>query len=276
VGTVRGLDRRLFRYARRLSQASFLIFFVLLVTGAVCSFVLGSTTVTGPLGAIQVFLASGILVPTLALGILVPLVLTLLLGRFFCSWICPMGSVIDLADWTVAKTRFRPRPRRQGSGDQRALGRISGLVQNKVNSYAFLGSSLSAAVLARYPAFCSVCPIGAVCRGVFPGGFVAVQFLVVGVVASLSLGAKRFWCRYLCPVGALLKITSRFNFFLKLRPNPDKCWADSKGCRACRHICPEGIRLFDREVQRSSLHECTKCFECYIKCPHQAIEVTLT
>ena len=277
---MKAIGRGWIRYARRLSQISFLAFFLLFVTGAVCTFVigerglLGATTITGPLGALQVFLSSGTLVTTLATALLIPIALTVLLGRFFCSWVCPMGSLVDLSDWVVTKRRVKPFLERKRS-DGSLLARVSSALRNRVNSYAVLGSSLTASAFMKYPAFCSVCPLGAVCRTVYPGGFAVIEAAIVGIAASLSLGARRFWCRYLCPVGALLKITSRFNPFLKLKPHPEKCRANPVGCKACRTICPEGIELFDPRVQESSLFECTKCFECYIKCPYDAVELKL-
>jgi ferredoxin-type protein NapH len=131
-----------------------------------------------------------------------------------------------------------------------------------MNKYAILASALAGSALFRSPVWCSLCPIGALCRGAIAGAELSIgaELLTVPAVGAMSLGEKRFWCRYLCPVGAFLTIVSKLNPFLKPGARHD---ASHCNCNACTTLCPEGIRI----CQDRSLARCTKCFDCYAKCP---------
>jgi ferredoxin-type protein NapH len=115
-----------------------------------------------------------------------------------------------------------------------------------------------------------------------------LELLIFPVIAVLvSLKERRFWCNKLCPVGAIINLTSSLNPFIKPKLNPQKCIMnvcpdDCKDshlgyCTACRvednykclRNCPAQINL----VGNGSLHRCTKCMECYITCDHNAIEI---
>jgi len=85
-------------------------------------------------------------------------------------------------------------------------------------------------------------------------------------VGAMSLGEKRFWCRYLCPVGGLLTIVSRLNPFLKPKVQHD---ANHRNCGACATICPEGINI----CKEKTFARCTKCFDCYSKCPFGVVHI---
>lgn len=80
----------------------------------------------------------------------------------------------------------------------------------------------------------------------------------------LNIWKERFWCRYLCPTGALLGIFSRFNLF-KLRINPEKCI----DCHLCSIHCQTNARPYPSDGWRSS--ECLYCETCAAICPTGAI-----
>jgi polyferredoxin len=119
---------------------------------------------------------------------------------------------------------------------------------------------------------------------------IIVELWAIPVVAILaSLREKRYWCRKICPVGAILNISGSFSPLIRPTVKPDKCVMKEcpktcedyhlDYCGACRQIdqkrcekvCPQGINLLDKE----SLARCTKCLECYIQCEHEAIDVKL-
>jgi Fe-S-cluster-containing hydrogenase component 2 len=77
---------------------------------------------------------------------------------------------------------------------------------------------------------------------------------------GLSLVYKNFWCRYLCPYGALLGLLSRFSPF-KIRRNEEKCIH----CHACTSHCPTLIDVEKHDVIKSE--ECFGCMTCVSRCP---------
>jgi polyferredoxin len=83
--------------------------------------------------------------------------------------------------------------------------------------------------------------------------------VVLGALALLSLGVKHFWCRYLCPYGALLGIAS-FLSPLWVRRDPERC----NDCRACTRACPVEIPVHARLSVLTP--ECTGCMSCVAAC----------
>jgi len=268
-----------------------------------------------PFGGLQVVLsgqvAQSLLMPTI-IAILLFVSLTVLLGNVFCSWVCPIGTMIDGFDKIVerflpkveARRTKRALRRRQEKPTEhrRRLGcplcplpKVKGVVANGVLASALVGS----AVL-KFPVFCAVCPIGIVSRGMIhlktmmtiTGAWFVwwLEMFSVPVVATLlSLRERRYWCKRICPVGALLGAIGALNPFIKPRVKEDKCVM--KGCpedcedarldfclfcrtmddRKCEKVCPVDINLVDQ----GSLSECTKCLECYIACDYNAVKVDL-
>ena len=274
-----------------------------------------------PLWAVQAVIAGEVaiadLIPTIV-AMLLFLILIFVLGNMFCGWVCPVGTMIDSFDRVV--TKFLPKvdqkrvERSMRNKEMRAerqsqlsnivcpscpLGRLSGrygVVANGVMVSSFVSSAVF-----KFPVFCSICPIGIATRGVahlssiasITGKFlpIIIELWAIPVVAVLtSLREKRFWCKKICPVGALLNVAGAFNPFFKPTVNVDKCRI--KGCpkdcedyrldycfmcrqldqKQCEKVCPVDINLTDQE----SLARCTKCFECYIACDRDALEIKLS
>ena len=265
-----GLKTRL-RTIRWASQITFLGIWILLITGTVCTAILGrGFAVAEPLGVLQLILARGGALSGLGVSLLVGFAVfvgaTLLLGRAFCSWSCPLGTTIDIVDKALQELRFKPFFTRRTPGEGSSLG----IVRNGTNKYAVLASAFMGSALLRSPVWCSLCPIGTLCRGALAGAELSIgaQLATVPAVGAMSLGEKRFWCRYICPVGGLLTIISRLNPFLKPKIQHD---AAHRNCGACATICPEGINI----CKEKTFARCTKCFDCYSKCPFGAVHIGL-
>ena len=249
-----------------------------------------------------------------AMGIF--LLIVFLLGAMFCSWICPVGTVVDGFDKAVE--RFMPKlnkrreERRKQNKMKKELSRqkkanaglfcptclFAGFFSNKfVNNKYFtvangiLVTAVVGSAIARLPIFCAICPIGAIARGMFhlkawtnllgarylnlksAAGLsldmpIMLEFAVMIplVAVLLSLREKRYYCRKICPVGALIKLVSKFNPFLKPVKN-DNCVCPT-GFEACQKACPQGLG-----PQEKASSECTKCMECYIQCKNKNVRI---
>jgi polyferredoxin/NAD-dependent dihydropyrimidine dehydrogenase PreA subunit len=273
--SVNGIASRI-RAIRWASQLGFLAFFLVLATGAVCTVVLGrGFAVAEPFGVLQLVFGQmlvgrslSFVTTTIAIGIAIFVGTTALLGRAFCAWACPVGTVIDAIDSALERLRFKPFFTRHNPFA--GVSNSNGLIRNGMSKYAVLGSALAGSAMLGTPVWCAFCPIGALCRGAIAGPELAIgaEILTVPAVGAMSLGEKRFWCKYLCPVGAFLTLLSKYNVFIKPRMRNRR----QLNCGLCTTICPEGINL----CQEKSYARCTKCLDCYTKCPSGAVKIDLT
>lgn len=284
--------------ARRLSQIFFLLLFLLLFL---------QTTYHGeeqlrwpadlffrfdPLILLSNLLAGGTLVPRLLLALLF-VGLTFIVGRFFCGWVCPLGTTLD----GCRRLLRRPQP------DAAAVFTLRRL------KYYLLFFLLGAAVLhlnlvglvdplsllfrtlatILYPAFAYGVeeiftkaydwgpPLTVVSEPVY--GYLkdnilpfrkpvfllpSLTLIIFGTIVALERLAPRFWCRSLCPLGALYGLAARFAW---LRKRPIKLCAD---CGDCQPVCKMGA-IHAQEVPRHQSAECIVCLNCQAHCPHDRV-----
>ena len=256
---------------RKISQAFFLALFLFLLfaaeSGRMRGYPINLFLKADPLLAIGTALSARTLYSgmILALAILIP---TIFLGRFFCGWICPLGALND-----ACSRAFRPRERAariEANRYRRWFGlkfyvltaflalAVFGVAQfGLLDPIAFLTRSLSASIM---PA------IGAVTGGrVLPDRvFQAGWLLGAALLAVLLLNAvvPRFYCRAICPLGALLGTVARLGVFRVHRSDP-KCIH----CDRCLEVCPAAAD--PQEKLRKA--ECYVCMNCREVCPTDAI-----
>ncbi|MBN1399305.1 MAG: 4Fe-4S binding protein [Anaerolineae bacterium] len=221
----------------------------LLVSGApspeaYCPF--GAVATAASLVAGRGFLRQISLSNGLALGIVA--LSALGLGRFFCGWACPIGTLSDGLAGLSRRIfgRRGPYPWRVPRRLDRALRWLKLLV---------LGWILWASLTAVVPPLAPFCPY----RTLFELNVTTVLSLSVVVTFGLvSLMIERFWCRYLCPLGALL---APLNWISGLRPKVDatRCIA----CGRCERICPAAI---DPVRDGTDHAECVRCYACVQAC----------
>ncbi|AGK52220.1 4Fe-4S binding protein [Bacillus sp. 1NLA3E] len=89
------------------------------------------------------------------------------------------------------------------------------------------------------------------------GGF-ALKFIIV--VFLISLFVKNFWCRFLCPYGALIGLGSLVGI-TKIKRNEDSCI----NCNACTRVCPQRIKVSEKKAVLTP--ECSSCMLCVEACP---------
>ena len=254
---------------RRLSQIlSFGLFTAFLCLG-------GSTArvflETDPLIAITNALATHALYRGLlwSLAVLIP---TFFLGRFFCGWICPLGSLHHL----VSDIRWESKSGRRRIDSNRyqpwqgfkyyllfallAAALCGSALAGVFDPIALAVRSLALAVLPAsnhaLGAPLSVKP--AHFRQAFPLGVILI------VILALNLRITRFWCRALCPLGALLGLASRWSI-LGLEKHAAHC----DECNRCLLHCQGGDDPIPGAPWRKS--ECHLCMNCVADCPESGI-----
>jgi polyferredoxin len=86
--------------------------------------------------------------------------------------------------------------------------------------------------------------------------------ITLTALALLSIFFQNFWCRYLCPYGALMGLAALFSP-VKIRRDPEKCIDCAKCAKACPALLPVDTLITVRSA------ECTSCLECTAVCPAQ-------
>ncbi len=230
-----------------------------------------------PLVALTTLFARGPIVLKYVLPGLVLLALTGVVGRFFCGWLCPLGTCIDISDTLFFRRRSGQRSsstRPQWKyyilgavlvaalfGMQLAwildpiplLTRTAATVIYPLSLGAYnLVASYGAPLLHRFGLY--LYPV-AVHRFYFEAA-VAVMFLVV---LGVSFFARRMWCRTFCPLGALLAFVGRFGIWK--RYVTEQC----RGCGLCAGTCKMGA-IPDDECNKTYTPECILCYDC-VACP---------
>ena len=180
------------------------------------------------------------------------LVTALLTGRAFCGWACPLGTVqeglaILIRRLTGGRAAWLPiRPSRKVN---RALSWLK---------YGVLGWTLWASVTAVVPPLIPFCPY----RTLFTltvGSLLGWSVIVA--LITLSFAVERAWCRYLCPLGALLTMTNKVSLW-RIRTDEVQC----ASCGICDRACLVDLDVM-REVERGG--ECIRCRSCVRACPRE-------
>jgi polyferredoxin len=248
-----------------------------------------------PLVALASMIAARAWIGALSLSLLT-VALTLVAGRVWCGWLCPLGTVLDLFPLGKKDRQSVLKP----STRWRQVKYFLLLV---LFSAALIGSLtliiLDPITLLTRTMAVGLLPalnigLGALERVLYSVPFLQgpvewfdvhlraswlpadqpfywanllLLALLVGVIA-LNRVAERFWCRYLCPLGGMLGLMSKVS--LVRRTVGTAC----TGCRRCARACPTGT--IDRERGfASDPAECTVCLDCVVGCPQDDVRFSL-
>jgi polyferredoxin len=182
------------------------------------------------------------------------LAMSFLFRKAFCSWLCPVGTISEYL-WRAGQKLFRRNfflPRWLDIP-------LRGLKYLLLGFFAWAVTSMAADELAAF----MNSPYGVIADVKMLNFFRHLGeagAITLGVLVVASLLIQNFWCRYLCPYGALLGITSLFSP-ARIRRNPETCI----DCAKCAQACPSALPVDKLVTIRSA--ECTGCLECVAVCP---------
>jgi polyferredoxin len=249
-----------------------------------------------PLLAISASLASRALL-TIFWPALIVFALTLLLGRAFCGWVCPLGVTLDVADKIFSKKKnlisdTKPAHRRWKFGVLVGVlvGSLFGLqlagwldpLSLATRSYAFVlqpyANFLAERILdllylvpgldgALYPTEEFLRRYVLSFQQLIFSSHLLFAIIFLGVAALGALD-RRFWCRSLCPLGAFFSLAGRYAPFR--RRVSDKC----TNCLKCQRSCMTDAIL--EKGKKTLRGECVYCFTCEEICPEGAISFGFT
>lgn len=190
---------------------------------------------------------------------------TILLGRFFCGWMCAFGTMGDIIHHISSKV-FKVSFRISEKAD-RVL---------KYFKYVLLGFlilivwsfGLNLSGTNPWDAFGVLATIGKMPDVSYAFTEFTVGSIILVLIVIGSFFIERFFCRYLCPLGAVFAIVSRLKL-VKISKTRDKCGA----CKICTKSCAMGIPLYKYDKVESG--ECINCLKCIPACPRKNISESI-
>ncbi len=212
-----------------------------------------------PVGIIGQFIGLG-LIPLSVVGIVAIVGLTV--GRFLCGWVCPFGFFQDLL-YKVPYIKFD-------------IPRWTRFI--KYGVFAGLVVAVPFFLTPGFPAyFCRLCPVAtiesavpwAVINGTTDIFSLTLRLVILFAVVVAAMGHRRFFCKVICPLGAVLAPLNRFALIFPERN--DKC----SDCGACNKVCPMETKRGESKlgVYDGAPEECISCLECRDKCPTDSIKI---
>jgi len=219
-----------------------------------------------------------------ASGFIFVTVLTLVFGRVYCSFLCPLGVLQDLAGFVRKKTK------KSKYSYKKAFTKIRYGILAGVILASFSGSIIALTLLDPFSNFGRMMthllrPIAiginnalvfslekldvytiqpADLKGIAPFSL-GFAITVFAVVIWMSLCHGRLFCNTLCPVGTFLGFLSRFSL-LKIKFNASQCLS----CKACEKVCKASC--LDLDNSRIDFSRCVACYNCLEVCPSAAVK----
>ena len=288
---------------------------LLIVVGLVTNGAIGTLSAFGwsditlicPLGALGTMLASKLLVPRALISLVLVVVMIIIFGRAFCSWVCPVpliqklkgvfrrkGRTTDIEISSAVRDSNKDNTADDSSkGNSVIASGLSEIDPTKTNlagscekkrskldaRHFILGGSLLSAAVFGFPVFCLICPIGLSFAFVllvirlFGGGDVTWLLIVVPLILFVELFVFRKWCSKICPLSAFMSLLGFFNRTFRPQIDDTSCLENSEGreCGICGKACEEGIDPRHPETSPVGMNECSKCRDCADACPTHAI-----
>lgn len=244
-----------------------------------------------PLLALCTMLAGKVIIGLMAPA-LITLLVSIVFGRSFCGWFCPAGTMLDVAHPLLGHGKRRNKPTRF---PRLAMIILLFLVISSTLNFPLVGYLDPFSIVVRaftqslYPAFNDLAvsffsftyesappavnlvtePLYSLLKEtVLPFeqklyDLVLPSFMMFAALFLLEFVQRRFFCRNICPLGALIGLVSRLSL-VKIHGGDTDCGK----CRHCSQICRMGAIDEDRNIQMGS---CSLCMECMEQCPRQVI-----
>ena len=211
-----------------------------------------------PYAVLQMFAAGAVITADIFVGaLIIVLFYSLVGGRAFCSWVCPVNIVTDSANYLRRKFGFNQIQKKQPA--------------SRSMRYWVIAMSLLISFIFGVAAFEFISPVSMVHRGIIFGlGFGWAAIVIIFLFDLFVL--KNGWCGHICPIGGFYSIIGRFSL-IRVKHEEEKCTL----CMKCKEVCPENQVLFmiGKSSQQVLMGECTNCARCMEVCDDDALNFSI-
>jgi ferredoxin-type protein NapH len=232
------------------------------------------------------------------------IVASIVLGRWWCGWICPFGLYLDVI--TRVRKALKIKHRLFSDGFNEKFHQLSYVILAVILVVSVLfgaealfgtqlipGAETGGFVYMYYAApFCAFCPMKPLCvllemsvglmrpewifgptTGIFYslGYYItSINILILGLVTVAAFYFRRSWCR-ICPLGGLIGLFNRFPPFkwisgVRLEKREEKCTK----CGICKRVCPTQVKeVYEKKGGDVASSGCIMCLRCVEMCPEK-------
>lgn len=245
--------RKLRRYYQGFFLGLFVVAFVLTAQGLLKGYPVTLFLDSSALNAVGTLLSAHNMAYTMGIGLLI-LALTPFLGRFFCGWICPLGTLFHLASRWLRPKKVAARIKQNFYDRKQVIKYLLLIVLLIAAAFGFMQIGL----------FDPIALLTRSCQALVSPGMRLGWMLIAIFTVLLLLNAwkPRFWCRYICPLGALLGVAAKFI--------PGGVVRDQKTCTDCG-LCNRDCIGACSPSSKTRMAECFMCWNCIEDCPEKAL-----
>ena len=208
-----------------------------------------------PMGGIATltrFFSQGLFIPKTSISNFIilgaVLLVTIIAGPVFCGWICPLGSVQDWVRSLSNKLKIKRLT------VPRYINTALSLLRFGVLALVIFATAKSLSLM-----FMRLDPYYALMH-FWTGEVFPLSILILALTLILSLFIDRPWCRWFCPLGAVLSVIGKISIF-KIKKPSSKCI----NCGSCHKACPVGLHPEEKESVTDI--RCIRCGLCTPSCP---------
>jgi uncharacterized protein with FMN-binding domain/ferredoxin len=192
---------------------------------------------------------------------------TILIGRFFCGWMCAFGAMGDFT-YMISSKLFKNKFKISEKAD-RILKFTKYIVLAFLIAYVWSFGVTTFSSSNPWDAFGLLLTVGKAPDISYVLANLAPALLIFVFIVAGSFFIERFFCRYLCPLGAVFGIVSKMRI-TSIQKNKTKCGK----CRICTNSCPMGLPLYQKDSFKSG--ECIQCFKCVSACPRKNVSLAVS
>jgi len=262
----RFLKKYRFLFLRRFTQISIILLYLagnvwgwsFLQGNLSSSLLMGTIPLSDPYAVLQMLFAGAIVSGNLIVGaVIIAIFYALLGGRIFCSWVCPINPITDLASFVRQKLGFNKVQKKQPA--------------TRSIKYWVLGLSLIISFALGITAFEFISPISMVHRGlVFGLGFGLSAMIVIFLFDLLVL--KNGWCGHICPLGGFYSLIGKFSL-IRVNHDSESC----TNCMKCKEVCPEMqvLWMINKKSVQILNTDCTNCGRCIEVCDDNSLNFSI-
>jgi len=251
---------------RRITQITILILYIganiwgwkIIQGNLSSSLLLEKVPLADPYAVLQIFATGSIVAMDAILGaVIITLFYMVIGGRAFCSYVCPVNMVTDLANWIRRKFNLDKAEKKWWA--------------SRNIRYWAIGLSFILSFLLGTAAFELVSPVSMTHRGlVFGMGFGWAAVLIIFLFDLFVL--KNGWCGHICPLGGFYSILGKFSL-IRVKHLEENCTL----CMKCKVVCPENqvLHMIGKESLPVLSGECTNCARCIEVCDDDALNFSI-